>query len=235
MEYRKGTLEDRVKSLLTELEPEAKYTIMAHELWRDEDGWVSNDRFRLATEVDIDRAIEVIRGRWEVFKANYAPRARVRDLELAEEYYNNAVNLEVAYLPFVDIETRPATREVIVGNIGRTYLGDSHHEAREDYDEYVKQSRSRQGRAGGEDVTLLANGEIVEEHLPLPEFDTQLAKAYESCWFHCPSGMKETGFAGKAQPGLYSRKRGIGLTEEGARAGEYFTCVPVSQAFKRNV
>jgi hypothetical protein len=51
--------------------------------------------------------------------------------------------------------------QVIVGNVGTVYHGDSELDAREKYDEYVMQSMHGRGRASGEDVTMLADDEIV--------------------------------------------------------------------------
>lgn len=55
--------------------------------------------------------------------------------------------------------------EVIVGNVGRVYEGYDGSEASREYWVYVNVSESRTGRAGGEDVTLLANGSIKREHI----------------------------------------------------------------------
>ena len=55
--------------------------------------------------------------------------------------------------------------EVLVGNIGSVYLGGNQIEARKIYREYVSQSKTNYGRAGGEDVTLWEHGEIIREHV----------------------------------------------------------------------
>jgi hypothetical protein len=54
--------------------------------------------------------------------------------------------------------------EVIVGNIGTVFDGSRESAARATYKDYVIQSKSGNGRAGGEDVTLMQNGEPVDEH-----------------------------------------------------------------------
>ena len=51
---------------------------------------------------------------------------------------------------------------VNVGNIGNIGC-ESFEEARKRFKEYVEQSKSEVGRAGGEDVYLLADGEIISE------------------------------------------------------------------------
>jgi len=51
------------------------------------------------------------------------------------------------------------TYDVLVGNVGRVHSGKSRKKALEHFKEYRKQSRSGYGRAGGEDVVLLVDGE----------------------------------------------------------------------------
>lgn len=50
--------------------------------------------------------------------------------------------------------------EVIVGNIGTVYSGTNGFEANTTFQTYVGQSNSGYGRAGGEDVTLMKDGEL---------------------------------------------------------------------------
>jgi hypothetical protein len=54
--------------------------------------------------------------------------------------------------------------EVIVGNVGRVYSGNNNMEAHKTWHHYVKLSKAgRSGRAAGESVVLMENGEIVRE------------------------------------------------------------------------
>lgn len=53
--------------------------------------------------------------------------------------------------------------EVVVGNVG-TMTYKSKKLAYECYNAYVTLSKRGETRAAGEDVTLLRNGEIVQEH-----------------------------------------------------------------------
>lgn len=53
--------------------------------------------------------------------------------------------------------------EVIVGNIGTVYSGTNGFEANTRFQTYVGQSNSEYGRAAGEDVTLMKDGEIHRE------------------------------------------------------------------------
>lgn len=54
---------------------------------------------------------------------------------------------------------------VIVGNIGTVYNGGGKKTALKDYREYVEQSKSGRGRAGGESVTLFEDGFVIKEHI----------------------------------------------------------------------
>ncbi len=58
----------------------------------------------------------------------------------------------------------PHTYQVIVGNIGTVYDGDNGFDARRTFMSYVKDSGAKYGRASGEPVTLMRDGEPVEEH-----------------------------------------------------------------------
>ncbi len=54
--------------------------------------------------------------------------------------------------------------QVIVGNIGTVYSGDDDDAARCQYEYYAEASAAGYGRAGGEDVVLMADDEIEREH-----------------------------------------------------------------------
>jgi hypothetical protein len=54
--------------------------------------------------------------------------------------------------------------EVIVGNLGKIYDGDSAEHALDDYYDYVKASRNQIGCVAGEAVTLMQDGEPIHEH-----------------------------------------------------------------------
>ena len=57
-----------------------------------------------------------------------------------------------------------ARYEVIVGNIGTVYSGNDHDAARQTMQDYIGQSKAGYGRAGGEPVTLMRNGEPFDEY-----------------------------------------------------------------------
>lgn len=50
--------------------------------------------------------------------------------------------------------------EVIVGNIGTVLTTENGFDAKQTYSDYKKQSESEHGRASGESVVLLKNGDI---------------------------------------------------------------------------
>lgn len=56
------------------------------------------------------------------------------------------------------------TAEVIVSNIGAVYSGPILAKAQAYFSDYKEQSIAGHGRAAGESVTLLINGEIQEEY-----------------------------------------------------------------------
>lgn len=53
--------------------------------------------------------------------------------------------------------------EVFVGNVGRVYDGGSSLEASKTYAHYVKLSKAGSGRAAGESVVIMKNGEPERE------------------------------------------------------------------------
>jgi hypothetical protein len=67
-------------------------------------------------------------------------------------------------LPTDDDAPEPKLYSVIVGNVGTVYAGDEPHEAQRQYSAYVELSRGTIGRASGEPVTLMCDGEPISEH-----------------------------------------------------------------------
>ena len=53
--------------------------------------------------------------------------------------------------------------ETIVGNIGTVYSGTSYDEAQRKHDIYVEQAQGGYGRAAGETVTIMRDGDIYLE------------------------------------------------------------------------
>ena len=60
------------------------------------------------------------------------------------------------------------TYQVIVGNIGTVFSGNDVVQANRDFDEYVSQSQTGRGRAAGEPVTFMVDGEPTREYTPAP-------------------------------------------------------------------
>lgn len=56
--------------------------------------------------------------------------------------------------------------EVYVNNIGRVHTGNNPVEANKHYGDYKRQSKSGQGRAAGEEVTLWVDGEPTRTYTP---------------------------------------------------------------------
>lgn len=74
----------------------------------------------------------------------------------------------------------PRLYEVVVGNVGTVYSGPDAQDALSTFNVYVEQSKADQGRAGGEDVTLMRDGEPVREyHGAFPAADGSDAGASE--------------------------------------------------------
>jgi hypothetical protein len=61
-------------------------------------------------------------------------------------------------------EFKMANYEVIVGNIGKVYEGGFYQSALDDFTVYKNQSIKGIGRAAGESVTLMKDGEILQEY-----------------------------------------------------------------------
>ena len=69
------------------------------------------------------------------------------------------------YIVFINQgRSRMEDFEVIVGNIGTVYRGDSALDASLAFTHYVKASKRGEGRCADEDVTMLRGGEVTSEH-----------------------------------------------------------------------
>ena len=77
--------------------------VVAYELTHDGLGWSVNTPFCIASETRGLSALEVMRGRWDVFRANYAARARVSDLADISETDGTA-EFEVDGVAFLRVE-----------------------------------------------------------------------------------------------------------------------------------
>lgn len=77
--YRKGSIEAKLDQLLPDWQT---FRVVFHELWREpEGGWSVNDSWCVNRAADRETAIADVVSRWRIFKVNYLPTARVRDIE----------------------------------------------------------------------------------------------------------------------------------------------------------
>ena len=97
-------LETKIRNLITETNPasDARFNVVAHELWgNSQEGFSTNASWYLATNADLSQVLEAARGRWEVFKVNYLPKARVGDI--TDSGFDSTLSLEVDCVPFLEI------------------------------------------------------------------------------------------------------------------------------------
>ena len=97
-------LETKIRNLINETNAtnEARFDVVAHELWgNSQEGYSTNSSWYIATNADLSQVLEAARGRWEVFKANYLPKARVCDI--TDTGFDSTLSLEVDFVPFLEI------------------------------------------------------------------------------------------------------------------------------------
>jgi len=97
-------LETKIRNLISETNAasETRFDIVAHELWgNSKEGFETNSSWCIKTNATLEEALKAARGRWEIFKANYLPRARVCDI--SDIGYDENLSLEVDCVPFLEI------------------------------------------------------------------------------------------------------------------------------------
>ena len=97
-------LETKIRNLITETNPDddARFDVVAHELWgNSQEGYSTNSSWFITTNADLSQVLEAARGRWEVFKLNYLPKARVGDI--TDTGFDSTLSLEVDCIPFLEI------------------------------------------------------------------------------------------------------------------------------------
>jgi hypothetical protein len=97
-------LESKIRNLIsaTNASSLSRFDVIAFELWgNSREGFDCNNSWHIARGVELNEALEAARGRWEVFKVNYAPKARVRDI--VDTGYDANLALEVDCIPFLEI------------------------------------------------------------------------------------------------------------------------------------
>jgi hypothetical protein len=97
-------LENKIRNLITETNAtnETRFDVVAFELWgNSQDGFETNSSWYIKTNATLNEALEAARGRWEVFKVNYLPKARVGDI--SDTGFDSTLSLEVDCVPFLEI------------------------------------------------------------------------------------------------------------------------------------
>ncbi len=105
---KRQTLETAIAEILAPVlafDPAATFDVYGCELWRDESGgWTFNDAFRMVREADLATVKETARARWEIFRLNYSPRARVADIDVLEWCPGDrSLYVECDYMSFLEI------------------------------------------------------------------------------------------------------------------------------------
>lgn len=97
-------LETKIRQLINEANPDAnaRFEVVAFELWGNaREGFDTNSSWHLRKDADIAEVLEAARARWEVFKVNYLPKARVADID--DTGFDSTLSLEVDCIPFLEI------------------------------------------------------------------------------------------------------------------------------------
>jgi hypothetical protein len=97
-------LETKIRQLINEANPNenTRFEVIAFELWGNaREGFDCNNAWGIARNADLAEVLEAARARWEVFKVNYLPKARVCDIE--DTGYDSNLSLEVDCVPFLEI------------------------------------------------------------------------------------------------------------------------------------
>ena len=94
-------LEQKIKQLISETNA-THFDVIAHELWgNNKDGFETNSSWFIIRNADIAHVLEAARGRWEVFKVNYIPKAKVRDIQ--DTGFDSTFSFEVNCIPFLEL------------------------------------------------------------------------------------------------------------------------------------
>jgi hypothetical protein len=97
-------LETKIRQLINQSNPDAnaRFEVVAFELWGNaREGFDTNSAWYLSKNADADQVLEDARARWEIFKVNYLPKARVCDIE--DTGFDSTLSLEVDSVPFLEI------------------------------------------------------------------------------------------------------------------------------------
>ena len=99
---KRQTLETVIREYIAAHDPETRFDVIAFELWGNRrEGFDCNDKWFIRRNADLPEVLNAARGRWEIFKLNYLPAARVSDLE--DTGWEDTVSLEIDAVPFLEI------------------------------------------------------------------------------------------------------------------------------------
>jgi len=101
-------LETAITSLLSHYPKDSEFSVIAYELWGNRrEGYEVNTAWYLRRNATFSELLECARGRWEVFKINYLPKAKVSAIaDVGSGYDDMSSYLECDGIPFLEI--RPA-------------------------------------------------------------------------------------------------------------------------------
>jgi hypothetical protein len=97
-------LETKIRQLINAANPDAsaRFNVVAFELWGNaREGFDCNNAWKIARDARLAEVLEACRARWEIFKVNYLPKARVCDI--SDTGFDSTISLEVNSVPFLEI------------------------------------------------------------------------------------------------------------------------------------
>lgn len=81
------------------------FEVIAYELWGNKrDGFETNDSWFIRRDADLSELLEAARGRWEVFKVNYSPRATIKGIAFSGD--DRTTYVESDGIPFLEIRIK---------------------------------------------------------------------------------------------------------------------------------
>lgn len=103
------TLEKRVLSILEdafgkEVVSASNFDITFYELIREMEGWSVNSLWVMRSSSDVKTILSDARQRWEVYKVNYSPKARVCDLSDDDFGDVDCVHISHNHIPVFSIK-----------------------------------------------------------------------------------------------------------------------------------
>lgn len=97
-------LETKISQLINQAKPDtnARFEVVAFELWGNaREGFDCNNAWHISRNAELAEVLESARARWEIFKLNYLPKARVCDI--SDTGFDSTLSLEVDSVPFLEI------------------------------------------------------------------------------------------------------------------------------------